>query len=123
MQVRRVQEHLPLRPVQPVDDPGRPSQNPLVEHLRPAERPVLDRERHHPVERAPLAAHGRPAGPGQQVDQEHGEDEQLGGDQAQRRRLRPLARELHHLRQSVPAREHRRGAGPAARAAAPQADL
>ena len=42
----------------------------------------------------PLAAYGRPPGPGEQVDQEHGEKQQAGSHQTVRSHLSTNARKL-----------------------------
>mmetsp|Transcript_5655 Transcript_5655/g.19160 ORF Transcript_5655/g.19160 Transcript_5655/m.19160 type:complete len:298 (-) Transcript_5655:448-1341(-) len=52
---------------------GGSREDPRVDHRGPPERPFLHRQRHHGGERAPLAAHDRPAGAGEQVGEEHGE--------------------------------------------------
>ena len=58
-----------------------PGANTPVADSRPAEGLLLRGQRGHSDQRPALGPHDRPPGPGLQVDQEHGEEEQAGGHQ------------------------------------------
>mmetsp|Transcript_11751 Transcript_11751/g.49288 ORF Transcript_11751/g.49288 Transcript_11751/m.49288 type:complete len:261 (-) Transcript_11751:3488-4270(-) len=104
-------------------DPGRPGADSLLEPRRVALRRSVRGERHHRREGPSLAADDRPAGPGEQVDQEHVQGIRHRRHQTVQQGLPPNSGQRHPVRPRRVTREHRRTAGRRARAPSAEADV
>eukprot|EP00960_Hanusia_phi_P013115 383004-Hanusia_phi.AAC.3 len=103
--------------------PRRPCEDPRLGDLRTARRLVLCREWYCGINSSEMAALHRSAGPGKQVFQEHGKEQQDQDCQADRLRLHQDARELSPIRIPSASRERSGRTRPIAGATSLEADV